>query len=283
MFVVLVVLFSAVAGDLHGLNAAILRLRPHDNILAHYTAATAPHRRTRQGVYEALYTHAGMSQRRVRDILDRSSVKYESLWIENALILESVPGHVLQMLEELDEVESVKAQQVVHLPPRRPSPAPFLAATSPEPQANIAKLNTAALWNAGVSGEGVVVATIDSGVRWTHEALRDNYRGFNKQQQRVQHDYSMWTPDSLPLTPDTVDIYGHGTHVTGTLAGAGPHNIGMAPNATWIHAKAFSWDGAASEANLIKAAQWVLCPTKYDVSHSDPDCSKVVTRMSTCR
>ena len=46
----------------------------------------------------------------------------------------------------------------------------------------------------------------------------------------------------------------------------------MAPNASWIHAKAFGWDGSSTQSVLISAAQWVLCPTKYD--HSDPDCSK---------
>jgi hypothetical protein len=35
----------------------------------------------------------------------------------------------------------------------------------------------------------------------------------------------------------SIVIYGHGTHVTGTLAGN--NGIGMAPNATWVHAKAF--------------------------------------------
>ena len=32
------------------------------------------------------------------------------------------------------------------------------------------------------------------------------------------------------------------------------------------------WDGSASQSDLIAAAQWVLCPTKYD--HSAPDCTR---------
>jgi len=141
-----------------------------------------------------------------------------------------------------------------------------------KPQGNINTLNTGKLWDAGFTGQGVVVATIDSGVRWTHEALRSNYRGFQANPNKVDHDYSMWTVNSTVVTPDNVDIYGHGTHVTGTLAGAGSTHIGMAPNATWIHARAFNWLGATSQSTLIAAAQWVLCPTKFD--HTSEDCSK---------
>lgn len=142
-----------------------------------------------------------------------------------------------------------------------------------KPQGNVEALNTGKLWDAGVKGEGVVLATIDSGVRWTHEALRGNYRGFlQSATKEADHDYSFWDPHSAPLTPDTADIYGHGSHVTGTAAGSGPYNIGMAPNVTWIHARAFSWDGASSQSTLIQAAQWVLCPSKYD--HTGANCSK---------
>ena len=39
-----------------------------------------------------------------------------------------------------------------------------------------------------------------------------------------------------------------------------------------IHAKAFSSVGTTSESTLLAAAQWALCPTKFD--HTDPDCAR---------
>jgi subtilisin family serine protease len=117
-----------------------------------------------------------------------------------------------------------------------------------------------------------VVANIDSGVRWTHEALRDNYRGFAESKEVVNHDYAMWDAESREYTPDNVDIFGHGSHTMGTLAGAGPNSIGMAPGATWIQAKAFNWDGESKQSDLLSAAQWVMCPSKYDLT--EKDCSK---------
>lgn len=51
------------------------------------------------------------------------------------------------------------------------------ARTSDKPQNNIELLHASDLWTRGVSGKGVVVANIDSGVRYTHETLRNNFRG----------------------------------------------------------------------------------------------------------
>lgn len=49
--------------------------------------------------------------------------------------------------------------------------------TTGAPQTNVALLHAPALWRRNATGAGVVVATIDSGVRYTHEALRGNFRG----------------------------------------------------------------------------------------------------------
>jgi len=220
----------------------------------------------RHQLHLSLSQHAQASQAAARAILINAGAEHESFWIDNSIAIPAASEQLLQELRMLPEVAEVVTDSRVFLP----EVVPELGASTP--QGNIEALHAGELWSAGYTGQGVVVATIDSGVRWTHEALRANYRGFASGSGAVNHDYSFWTSKSVPLTPDTADIYGHGTHVTGTLAGSGPHSIGMAPNATWIHAKAFGWDGSASQSDLIAAAQWVLCPTKYD--HSAPDCTK---------
>lgn len=219
----------------------------------------------RHQLRDLLVSHATRAQSRAVQILQSAGTLYRSMWIDNSIAVEDASPELIANLTNLDEVASVTPDARVQLP----RVAPESVGT---PQGNIEALHAGELWKAGYTGQGIVVATIDSGVRWTHEALRGNYRGFASGSGTVDHDYSFWTAKSVPLTPDTADIYGHGTHVTGTLVGAGPYAIGMAPNATWIHAKAFGWDGSASQSDLIAAAQWVLCPTKYD--HSSPDCSK---------
>lgn len=68
-------------------------------------------------------------------------------------------------------------------------------------------------------------------------------------------------------TPDTADLVGHGTHTMGTISGT--KGIGMAPEATWITARAFDMFGAANKSDFLIAAQWVLCPTKLDGTGRD--------------
>ena len=46
-----------------------------------------------------------------------------------------------------------------------------------EAQRNVKLLHAPELWAKGAKGKGVVVASIDSGVRYTHEALRRTFRG----------------------------------------------------------------------------------------------------------
>lgn len=59
-------------------------------------------------------------------------------------------------------------------------------------------------------------------------------------------------------------MVGHGTHTMGTIVGG--KGIGMAPEATWITARTFDIFGAANKSDFLLAAQWVLCPTKFDGS-----------------
>lgn len=235
-------------------------------------AALAPHQRNRQGVRDMLGTHAGFSQASVQQMLAERNIEFKSFWIENALVATDVPKAVMDELRLLDGVSSVDEERWIHLSPVVPESGEPND-EDPSIQSNIAQMNTAALWAAGYQGQGVVVASIDSGVRWTHESLIDNYRGRGANRtSTVDHDFAMWDPNSQAYTPETCDVFGHGSHTMGTIAGGGPKGIGMAPKAEWIHAKGFDWKGASAESGLIAAAQWVLCPTKYD--HTGEDCSK---------
>ncbi|CAI5728512.1 unnamed protein product [Hyaloperonospora brassicae] len=131
-------------------------------------------------------------------------------------------------------------------------------------QTNVRLLHAPELWAQGGRGNGIVVASIDSGVRYTHDALRDSFRG-TQADGKVELDYSFWfTPgtDVAKETPDTADEVGHGTHTMGTAVGG--KGVGVAPGATWITARAFDIWGAANKSDFLLAAQWVVCPTRTD-------------------
>ena len=74
-------------------------------------------------------------------------------------------------------------------------------------------------WNIQNDASGVIVAVIDTGVRYTHEDLAAN----------------MWVNPAdgshgtnvVANNPDPDDDYGHGTHVAGTIGAVGNNNVGV--------------------------------------------------------
>jgi len=236
------------------------------------------HEMTREGVHARLVEHSSLKQASLIQLLSVEQATYQSFWIENAISVKGASDTLIDTLKAHADVLAVDRDESVSLPrlERDGLDAPE-STTADDPQGNVAALNTAAMWKAGNRGKGVVIASIDSGVRWTHEAVKSNYRGLQNST-TVNHDYSFWDGtsqdphDPSKLTPDNADIFGHGSHTMGTLAGGGPKNIGVAPEATWIHARAFNWNGDSKQSAIMAAAEWVLCPTKYD--GSGKDCSK---------
>ncbi len=120
----------------------------------------------------------------------------------------------------------------------------------------IARIRADQVWSAlQVDGQGVVVATMDTGVDWNHPVLRPSYRGWHDGS--VIHTGSWYDATGQgALYP--VDSMGHGTHVTGLLAGQ--DGIGAAPGARWIAVRAFDHSGFGLESWIHAGFQWLLAP-----------------------
>ena len=117
----------------------------------------------------------------------------------------------------------------------------------------------------------MVVAGIDTGVRYTHEVLVPHYRG-NLGGGSFDHDFNWLSGDGGSATP--IDGHGHGTHTMGTMVGddGGANQVGMAPGATWIACEGCP-GGSCSSASLLTCAQWIAAP--YPVGDpGSPDPSK---------
>jgi subtilisin family serine protease len=253
----------------------------------------------RQQVYDLLSSAFSSQQERLMEEMLQQHTRVfdalviEPLWIQNTLIMtyfrpvqqqeemNTIFTMFYQDLQAHPEVESIeKDSKVLTLFPQIKEEEIALNLTTismntaKEANANIKLLNAPQVWTKGIKGKGVVVASIDSGVRFSHEALVDNYRGtIDKAKSLFNHDYSYWLPstfDPKNLHPDNADIVGHGTHTIATAVGK--KGVGIAPEATWIAARAFDVHGAASKSDFLRAAQWVLCPTKMD--GTEKDCSR---------
>lgn len=119
----------------------------------------------------------------------------------------------------------------------------------------------------GVTGKGVTVAVVDSGL-WEHEALIKDTAGGH----RVVARY-----DALTDTAgnEVIDESGHGTHMTSIIANSdrttrngiptGTYK-GVAPDARLVAVKVLDKEGLAHVLEIVRAIQWVVDNrVKYDI------------------
>ena len=119
---------------------------------------------------------------------------------------------------------------------------------------NAAKATGAAgAWGAGVTGKGVDVALIDSGV-----APVDGLNGPNKIVNGPDLSFEAGNPARR-----NIDTFGHGTHMAGIIAGRDGSSgdgsfTGIAPDARLVSVKVASSDGATDVSQVIDAIGWVV-------------------------
>lgn len=177
-------------------------------------------------------------------------------------------------LRGASELEHVVRNREVSVSPVAMSDAPPAPPTPPTPPAgpviewNVEKLQVQKSWAAGFTGKGVVVGIVDTGANVQHEALKRQYRG-TKADGTLDHDYNFF--DAVAGKKEAYDDHNHGSHVAGTAVGGTKDRLtGMAPDASFIAAKAFNAGGSSSTATILKALGWILAPTKADGTGADP-------------
>ncbi len=116
-----------------------------------------------------------------------------------------------------------------------------------------------ALHRQGITGKGVTVAVVDSGL-WEHEALLKDTVGRTRLVARY---------DALTDVADNevVDDSGHGTHMTSIMVNSGqtvrkgrPTGTykGVAPDANLVAVKVLDREGFAHVLEIVRAIQWVV-------------------------
>ncbi|MGD1809287.1 S8 family serine peptidase [Dapis sp. BLCC M126] len=118
--------------------------------------------------------------------------------------------------------------------------APFFPEVVDVNNWDIEQINAPEVWNQGYSGQGIVVAVIDSGVDYNHFDLAPNIwintdeipnNGFDDDGNGYVDDIRGW--DFFDNNNDPMDLSSHGTHIAGTIA-AQQNSFGVtgvAPNA----------------------------------------------------
>ncbi len=161
------------------------------------------------------------------------------LWISNSIRVSAKP-RVIQHIKDRADVVSVVPDAITVTPAAGPPAANQLAIQAPT------------VWAAGHTGEGVVVASLDSGVDGTHDDLATRWRGGSN---------SWFDPyGQHPAAP--TDLTGHGTGVMGAMVAgdASGASLGAAPGASWIAARVFNDTGTSTVSAIHQAFQWLLDP-----------------------
>ena len=224
----------------------------------------APSRRARQiAIVKALRAHAAAAQTGVLRLLGQRRAQglvadVIPLWVQNAVSVVAEPS-VLAELAVRPDVREIDPDRTLL------APAAVLSgtATAAPVEPNVEAVDAPAMWNLGLTGQGTVVATMDTGVDASHPDLAARWRGGTD---------SWYDPNGEhPTTP--TDVNGHGTSTMGVIVGgtAGGTSIGVAPGAQWIAVKIFNDRGAASTTGIHQGFQWLLDPDGNPATADAPD------------
>ena len=108
---------------------------------------------------------------------------------------------------------------------------------------SVPQVGAPAAWDAGYTGEGVVVAVLDSGVDETHTDLTSK----------------IVDAEDFTGGGDVTDAGGHGTHVASTIAGGGDASdgqyVGVAPDADLLIGKVCAEYGC-QESAILEGMEW---------------------------
>jgi len=229
-------------------------------------------------VYNALWSKSQATQGPIQQWLRERGLKYQSFYIVNAILV-SGGREIAEALAARPDVVRVEGN------PHIQNSLPQLgqtndASSQPETPATIEPgityTHAPDVWALGFKGQNIVVASADTGVRWTHNALKPHYRGWDG----VTADHNYNWHDSIHNSvgnpcgndsPFPCDDYFHGSHTTGTAIGddGAGNQIGMAPEAKWIACRNMDV-GNGTPARYIECMQWFLAPYPIGGGQGDP-------------
>ncbi len=206
---------------------------------------------TEHGVIIGFHEQPGPGQRElILDLGGQISREYSLIPAIAAKIptaaLAALSSHPLvAYVEEDAEIGPIKPS-----PSIQSAPAAFTAASTEDEYGRswgVQHIGSKMAHLQGITGKGVKIAVIDSGIDYNHEDLDGNYQG----------GYDFVFDDDDPMDDS---LNSHGTHVAGIIAAEknGIGVVGVAPEASLYSLKVLPKYGTALTSNIVAAFQWAV-------------------------
>jgi serine protease AprX len=247
-------------------------------------------------VFQTLFEKAQSTQGPILQWLSERNIEHRSFYIVNAILVKG-DRQIADALAARPDVARVEGNPRIknNLPqpgpveesPLQPRGPAIPAAIEP----GITYTHAPDVWALGYTGQGIVVADADTGQRWTHNALKPHYRGWDGVNANHNYNWHDSIHDSVgnPCgndSPEPCDDNAHGTHTTGTAIGddGGVNQIGMAPGAKWIGCRNMD-SGIGEPATYIECMEFFLAPYPLNCTPAEGDPTKapdITTNSWTC-
>jgi subtilisin family serine protease len=230
-------------------------------------------------VYQTLLEKAQSTQGPILQWLRERKIENQSFYIVNAILVKG-DRQLAETLAARPDVARVTGNPHIHndLPERGPieeSPLRPGAPATIEP--GITYTHAPDVWALGFRGETIVIAGADTGIRWTHDALKPHYRGWDGVNANHNFNWHDSIHDSVgnPCgndSPEPCDDFFHGSHTIGTAIGddGGTNQIGMAPGAKWIGCRNMD-QGDGTPARYIECMEFFLAPYPLNCTPNEGD------------
>lgn len=209
----------------------------------------------RKEFIKELKENADISQKEAFEIIERNSEKVqevESFYITNSIRLKADTSLIKEVIK-LDNIIEVVENGEVELKDLEKGSSNYGSVDKTRSLKDTRVLEVRDKYK--LFGTDIVIGFLDSGVdlqgsTYKNSEIYENWRGHTEGASTSWYD--VFDESEEPISSSS----GHGTAVVSLAVGK---NIGVAPKAKWIAARAFK-EKTTNNSNILRAAQWFLAP-----------------------